>query len=368
MKITGLETRTVKVNHRGDWVFVFLRTDEGVTGLGEASHSGNDALMVQRLKQAEEFLIGREPFDIERTVSALVQQGVFRSRFSAGGAGAVEMALWDIAGKAVGLPVFRMLGGAVHRQVRLYANINRGLVERTPEEFARMAERAVAAGFDAVKCDPFDGLHLARLGREAGERALDPAMSRLKAIRRAVGEKVDLLVDAHARFSPALAREVARRLEEFGLFWLEDPVELEQMEALLELRRATQIPLAGAEGLINRFEYRRVLERGCLDVILPDVKYCAGILELKRIASLAETFGVLVAPHGPSGPVSLAASVQAMLGTPNFLIQEYAFGEIDWRADLAHGTEILENGRVPIPERPGLGVELDEKLLERYQA
>jgi len=368
MKITGLETRVVKVNRRGNWVFVFVHTDEGITGLGEASHSGNDVLMVQRLKQAEEFLIGRDPFEIERVVSALAQQGALRSRFSAGGAGAIEMALWDVAGKAAGLPVYRMLGGAVHRQVRLYANINRGLVEGTPDEFARMAEKAATAGFDAVKCDPFDGLHLARLGREAEERAFDPAMSVLKAIRRAIGEKVDLLVDAHARFSPVLAREVARRLEEFGLFWLEDPVELEQMEALLELRRVTRTPLAGAEGLVNRFEYRRILERGCLDVILPDVKYCAGILDLKKIAALAETFGVLVAPHGPSGPVALAASVQAMLGTPNFLIQEYAFGEIDWRADLACGTEIVEGGRVPMPERPGLGVELDEKLLDRHQA
>ena len=364
MKITGIDIRKIKVNARGDWIFVFVRTDAGITGVGEASQSGNDDLVVAHLRRMESVITGQDPSDIVRISARLAQMGVYRWRFGLGTAAAVEMALWDICGKSAGLPVYKLLGGALRRSIRLYANINRGLVERTPEEFADTACRAMEDGFTAVKCDPFDGFHLNGLGKGSVEAAMEQGTARLRAIRDGIGDGIDLMVDVHARFNVPSLRTLVQRLAEFNLLWLEDPVPIEHFSFMGDLRRETQTAIAGGEGLHSPEEFKSLLDMGCLDVFLPDVKYCGGILPLKRISSLIDMYGALVAPHGPCGPVGIAASVHAMLGTPNFLILEYPFGEVDWRDRFTKGTEHVSDGQVPLPDAPGLGIELDESMLE----
>lgn len=363
MKITGLETRAVYVNRRGNWLFVLVHTDAGITGLGEASQSGNDHLVSAYLSQMERLIRDQDPFDIEHIGAQLRS---FRSRLGLKAASAIEMALWDICGRAVGLPAYRLWGGGLRDSIRLYANINRGLTQRTPEGYARRASQAAEAGFTAIKCAPFDGIHHSQFDRGINWAAIERALECLRAVRHAVGDGVDLLVDAHARFNTPVAMQVSALLEEFDLFWFEMPVPQGQVEATTEIQAASTMPIAGGEGLFSRRQFKELLDARCLDVLMPDAKYCGGIGELRRVASLAETYGIPVAPHGPSGPVSVAAGVHAMLGTPNFLILEFAFGEVDWRGQLTRATERIVDGYIPAPEAPGLGIELDEETLERH--
>ena len=366
MKIRDLEVKVLHVNQRGNWVLLFVHTDSGLTGFGEASQTGNDAFMVEYLRQITPRIKGLDPRDIIHVCNIINPLGPFRQRFTQAAASAVEMALWDICGKAAGLPVYRMLGGAVHPSLRLYANINRGLIEKTPQEYSRMAQRAVDSGFNAVKCDPFEGVHRFELGKETSGGDIQLGLERLSAIRSTIGDDVELMVDAHTRFNYPMAKMLCASLESFNLFWLEDPLEIEHTEATAELRSTFSMPMAGGEVMWNRHGFRKLLDTDCLDVLMPDVKYCGGIKELQWISNLADDYGVLISPHGPSGPVSVAAAVQAMLGTQNFLILEYAFGEVDWREELTMGSERIIDGHIPAPEKPGLGIELDRKMIEKH--
>ena len=366
MKITDLQVRVVHVNQRGNWVFLRIHTDSGITGWGEVSQTGNDRFMVEILDQITPRLIDEDPFDITRVCNLVNPLGPFTNRFARVAASGVEMALWDIYGKAMEQPVYRLLGGAVHPSIRLYANINRGLTEKTPEAFCRMARRAVESGFPAVKCDPFDGVYRFILNQDSGGEGIEAGIERLRAIRAEIGDEVKLLVDCHARFNAPAVKETCARLEEFNLYWIEDPVNIEHTKVTAEIRDKYSPAMAGGEIIWNRYDFRKFLDADCVDILMPDVKYCGGIKEVKWASALADTYGVLVSPHGPSGPISLAAGAQAMLGESNFLTLEYSFGEVDWRDELTAGTEQIVGGEIPLPELPGLGVELNEKALEKY--
>ena len=366
MKITDLDVRVVHINKRGNWVFLFIHTDSGITGLGEASQTANDKFMVESFRQIRSRIQGEDPLEILKVYRKINPMGPFQNQFMQATASAVEMALWDICGKAAEMPVYKLLGGKVHSAVRLYANINRGLVEKTAEEYAEMAQRAVNAGFNAVKCDPFDGVYRYDLASGESWKSVIMGLERLRAVRSAIGDNIDLMVDAHTRFNYPTARELCARLEEFNLFWLEDPVDITQTNDWRKIKAEYCKPLAGGEVLWNRNQFRQMLDQDCLDVLMPDVKYCGGIKELKWISDLADSYGVLISPHGPSGPVSLAAGAHAMLGTANFLTLEFAFGEVDWREELTRGSEHIIDGQIQIPENPGLGIELDPKIIDKF--
>jgi len=365
MKIAEVTSHQVRVNHRGDWVFVRVRTDDGIVGWGEASHSGNDAAVRLAIGELAKRAVGRSPFEIE----AIVQAGAaaVRGFVSATAASGLEHALWDVVGKAAGQPVRNLIGGPLRDRVRLYANVNRHVTRREPASYAAAAAAAVAEGFAAVKCAPFDDVHWTRLGDADGQRALLVGLERVRAIRRAVGPDVDLLVDCHWRFDVPTARRVAEELAPERLFWIEDPVGQDDPAQLREVKSFLGTRLAGGERLLTRAGFAALAEARAVDVVMPDLKHVGGILETRKIAAVAEVHGVAVAPHAPAGPIASAASAQACATLANFLILEHAWGEVDWRADLV-GGERIEGGCRVLGDRPGLGVDVDERLLERHRA
>lgn len=360
MKITGVDLAAVRVNHRGDWVFVYVNTDEGLRGLGEMRAGKNYAGRLRAVKELAEWLRGRDPRRIRDFLIRFTRTGCDRDTF--GAVSALEQALWDILGKSLDVPVCTLLGGPVRDDVRLYANINRASQDRSPENFADLAARAVGEGFDAVKLAPFDEMHR-EIDSAAG--AL-PGIVRVQAVRRAVGSEVDLLVDCHSRFTVRGALETAAALRDLDVYWFEQPVPEVELGAVVEVNRRCGLRTAGGEGRMAGHEFREVLENAAMDVVMPDVTVVGGIAKLKSIADMAESFGVPTAPHGPFGPVAVSAGMHVMVTQPDFLILEYGWGEIAWRSELTLPSEEIVNGRIRPGRRPGLGVELNPDVLKAH--
>ena len=362
MKITGIDVDIVHVNHRGNWVFVHVNTDEGIRGLGELSPSGPKAGCLAVLHRMADALEGRDPRRIEHIVSSFTPMDLDRAGVLA--LSAVEQALWDILGKSLGVPVYTLLGGSCHDEIHLYANINRATTDRTPEGFARNAAAAVADGFDAVKLAPFDGMPR---GIDRAQDA-EPGIACMRAVREAIGPDVKLLIDCHSHFTAAGALEVADALRELDLFWFEEPVPDDDIDGYLEVKAHCGMPVAGGESRQLRRGFWETLQRRTVDILMPDVTIVGGIGELKKVADMAATHSIPTAPHGPFGPVTIAAGVHAMAAHPGFMILEYAWGEVPWRHDLTIPSETINNGRISLPDAPGLGVELNPDVVETHRA
>ncbi len=364
--VAGLETFLVKVNRRGDWLLVRLQTSAGVTGLGDASQGGNDALTVKLLGQFLELLRGRPLFEIERLRAAVEPEVARQGRPAAVAFSALEQCLWDIQGQILGLPCYDLFGGALRNRIRCYANINRSTEERTPAGFAAMAARAVRDGFDAFKLAPFDGM-------PRGDAAAVASFTRqglecARAVRQVIGEKRDLLIDAHSNFDLERGLELARRFEPLKLFWLEEVTPARSLENLAAINRAAKMPTAGGESIYGVKGFYPYIQAGAVDILMPDVKYCGGMLELKKIAALAEAAGLPVSPHGVASPVGHFGAAHVCVGLPNFLILEYSYGEVPWRAELVDPPERLPGGHVELPARPGLGIKLNERVARQHAA
>jgi galactonate dehydratase len=277
------------------------------------------------------------------------------------GIAVIETACWDIVGKALGQPVYRLLGGPVQERVKAYAN-GWYTVERSPEEFHAAARRVVERGYRALKLDPFGA------GRYELERdELVRSLSLVEAVRDAVGPEVDILVEMHGRFTPAQAIAIARELEPLAPGWIEEPVPPENLKALAKVARKVDLPVATGERIHNRFEFRELFELQAADVVQPDPTMCGGILETKKIAAWAEAYYVLLAPHNVGGPVSTAACLHLAATVPNFKIQEHFndFAE-DWVKEAAPGNPEVVDGYFALPDGPGLGVTLNEDLVREH--
>jgi galactonate dehydratase len=282
--VTDLEIFTVKVNRRGNWLLIRLHTSAGVHGIGEASH-GKDELVVKLLRQFFERLKGRGIFEIEwlrqQVRSQIAENGVSAAVALSG----LEQCLWDIQGKVFGVPVYELLGGKLRDRIRNYANINRSTEDRTPGGFASMAEKAVAAGFDAIKLAPFDGMP---------PRLTDPeeftklGLNCAAAVRRVIGPERDLLIDVHSHYDLERGRDLTRRFEPLKLFWLEEVTPAQPIEWLATINREAKMPTAGGETIYGVRGFYPYIVAGAVDIVMPDVKYCGGVLELKKIAALAE--------------------------------------------------------------------------------
>ncbi|MDE0085492.1 MAG: mandelate racemase/muconate lactonizing enzyme family protein, partial [Candidatus Poribacteria bacterium] len=259
-------------------------------------------------------------------------------------------------GKALDVPSYQLLGGKCREKIRLYANINRATVDRSPDGFAHNAERAVAEGFTAIKCAPFDDVSVANISRGTLTPAIRLGIDRIRTIRAAIGADIDLMVDCHSRFNPGVLIQVAKELEDLHLFWIEDAVPLDNLDAFAHISRSIGIPIATGERLRTLADFDRLLIQAHVDYILPDVKHVGGISGLKKIATLAAARNVMMTPHNPSGPVATAASVQCMASVPNFAILEYAWGEVDWRASLTEPPEEIVDGFIEVPTGTGLGI------------
>lgn len=364
--VTGLETFVVKVNRRGNWVLFRLNTTAGVSGVGDASHGGKDDLVIARGRRWVEALKGRSVFDVEWLRQVAAAEVERTGRPAAVALGALEQCLWDIQGKLLGVPVYRLFGGLLERCIRTYANINRSTEPRTPAGFAAMAERAAQAGFDAVKLAPFDGMPPMSAPAAEIDKAIDLAVEAIQAVRHAIGPQRDLLVDVHSHLNLERGLALARRLEPLRLFWLEEVCR--SLEDLAAINRAAPMPTAGGESVFGLKGFYRYITAGAADIVMPDIKYCGGMLELKKIAAMAEGAGLRVSPHGPTSPVGGVAAAHVCATLPNFLILEHSFGEVPWRPEVIEPPEWIERGVLSVPDRPGLGVELNERTLRRYAA
>ncbi|MBO9712388.1 mandelate racemase/muconate lactonizing enzyme family protein [Sphingomonas sp.] len=365
--VAGLEAWKLPVNHRGDWLVLRLRTESGLTGIGDASHGGTDAKTVAYLRRFAELLRGRSIFEVEafrQAVAPILAQEPGASAIVA--ASALEHCLWDLMGKALGVPTHDLLGGAVHARIPLYANINRSTLPRTADAFAAMAARAVGEGFSAVKLAPFDEMPADVSRTNDVTPLIDQGVARAEAVRAAIGPKRRLLLDAHSRFTGAEGLALASRLEPLDLYWLEEVTPAEPIEPLAAINRAARMPTAGGEsvrGVAGSYPYIRA---GAVDIVMPDVKICGGMLELKKIAALAEAAGLAVSPHGPASPVGNLAAAQVAATLPNFTILEHSFGEVPWRAELITPFETLDRGAMVLATAPGFGAALNPQALAKY--
>ena len=374
LRVTGFDLLPVRATERTVWLIVRVRTDAGLTGLGEASDAfgfanttkQDAARMESELRGFFGLIDGKSPLEI----GAYRQQGerivVKGGLVSATAFSAIEQALWDLAGKSLDVPTYTLFGGRVRDTLQVYANVNRATRPRTPAGFAAAAKAAVLDGFRAVKAAPFDGFPAPGSPATAIEAAVESGIASVAAMRDAIGPDVELMVDCHSFFDVPLAERVARRLEPQRLAWYEEPVPPERVDETREIRRRIQQPMAGGEILYGVAGFAPLSRNQAVDVIMPDVKHCGGLLELTRIAAVAEHDGVTVAPHNPSGPVSTAASIQVCAVLKNFRLLEFQWGEVEWRSDILNPPERFENGAIRVPERPGFGIELNEKVVRAH--
>ncbi|MCJ7550575.1 MAG: mandelate racemase/muconate lactonizing enzyme family protein [Anaerolineae bacterium] len=365
MKITHIEPIVVEVTERGDWVFVLVHTDAGITGLGEASHSLNDALLVATLEVFADQLVGQDPLAIRKIGSML--SGVLGGRITHTAVSAIDQALWDILGQHLGVPIHALFGGAVRRKLRLYANINRHVRDRSPEGFAAAARQAVDEGFAAVKLAPFDELRGPDHVRTGPRASWRPGVDRVRAVRVAIGDEIDLAIDCHGRMEASEAIVVGRELEDCNLMWYEEPVKHTFPDQLALISRSVPMPTASAESVFAVEGFRSFLLERVVDVLMPDVKHCGGLSEMQSIADAARLKQLLIAPHNPSGPVATVSTAHSACTISNFLVLEYAWGEVDWRADLITPREPVQDGYLIVSDTPGLGYKLNMDVVTAHR-
>ena len=366
-------------------IILRLTTDEGIYGLGEvglAYGTGSSGGLGMLKQMVERFLIGADPGRVEEMWHAL-----YRRTFWGQGGGpvvygamsAIDEALWDIKGKAVGLPVCELLGGKTRDAIRVYANAwySRRTPEGrqvcvTPQDYAEAARRSADDGYNALKFDPFavppDGVWRYPERILSRQRA-DLAYERVAAVREAVGPEVDILVEVHGNLGTTSAIEMGRRLVELDPFFYEEPVDAMNVECMLKVAQNVPIPIAAGERLYTRYGFREYIEKQAIDILQPDMGLAGGISEVKKIAAYAETYNLHVQPHNCAGPVSTAASVQLDACITNFIIQEWFPYRDSTTYDLveeAFDTQAV-NSEFIIPDKPGLGVTLNEEVMARYR-
>jgi len=372
MKITKIETLVCNARMR-NWIFVKVVTDQpGLHGWGEATLEWHTRAVVGALEDLSQLLIGEDPTRIEHLWQMMYRQhfwhanGIVRATALSG----IDIALWDILGKTHGVPCHKLWGGPVRDYVRLYCHLGGGRMEDFYEtspadakKFADLGRRAVEDGFSAFKCMavpetmPIEGLRPIRYAEKC-----------VAALRDAVGEGVDIMVDCHARPSPRMGIKFAKALEPYGLYFFEEPCWPENPKDLAAVQRAVATPIATGERLVGVHAFRDLLEKRGASVIQPDITHCGGLTEARRIAALAEAYRVAMAPHNPQGPVSTAASLELGFATPSYVICESVHADVPWRADVVReGFQVDPKTRTVRPSaRPGLGIEIDEAEVKKH--
>jgi galactonate dehydratase len=358
VRITSVEPLVVDVGSR-NWLFVVVETGEGVTGLGEGSLPGHPRAVAAAVEEYREYLVGEDPARIQHLWQVMYRQPFFRSGAVVLSAmSAIEQALWDIKGKVAGLPVYELLGGRCHDRIKLYAN---GPDGTTLEELADSARSLVERGFTGMKtglAEPVLPVQGDGIFRRAAEHA--------EALRDAVGADVEIGWDAHGRFSPAMSIKLARALEPYDIWFLEEPALPENAKGLAQVARATSIPIATGERLFTKWAFREVLELGAAALLQPDLSHCGGVLEARAIAAMAEVYYCGFAPHNPLGPVNTIVSAHVAMASPNFVALELCLYPEDWTRELLTEPLELAGGFLELSDKPGWGVELDLELCRRH--
>lgn len=367
MKITRIEPLVVGAPTPGcarlsnrNYIFVKVHTDEGITGLGEATLESHDHAVLGALRDLEALVLGEDPRRIEYLTQTMTRSLFWKGGVIKGSAVAgIELALWDILGKSLGEPVHRLVGGACRDKIRVYVNGWTG-GSTDPGEIRERLHAACAAGYDAFK------FSIALPGWPIRDPALRRTIIRAaETIRTEVGDDAPLMFDGHGRYDADFAIELGRAFEPLGMTFFEEPVQPEDVDGLARVAAATHIPVASGERLAFKQEFRTLLERHGASIVQPDLSHTCGFGEGLKIAHLADAFAAFVAPHGPMSPVLTAISLHLDAVSPNFLIQERLFLN-DWRNEVITEPLTVENGYLKIPEGPGWGIELNEELCRAH--
>ena len=367
MKITAVKSYAVHPGWRKNLIFVKVETDAGIHGWGEAySQYDRDTAVMAQLQALGPYLVGRSPFDIKHfTQFAFDDYAARRGSVELFCAiSGIEQAMWDIVGKATKQPVYNLLGGKYREKIRVYANgWSYGMKE--PADYARAAEKVVKQGFTAMKFDPLPSPWRSWIPKEHEKRAI----SVVKAIRDAVGPDIDLLIEQHRRLAPMHAIRLDKQLAEFDLYWMEESCQAEFPDELAQIRREIGVPVVIGEATYTKTGFRPLLEKRSADILNPDVACVGGILELKEIAAMAESFLVAMSPHNYNSTlVALASTVHASATMPNFIITEYFLPFVDFCDTISPNQLKPKNGYIELPTAPGLGIDVDEEALKKHPA
>jgi galactonate dehydratase len=361
VKITGFDTFLANAGLR-NYLFIRLCTDTGLSGIGEATLEWQERTVETLLHEwVRGRVLGRDPFDLEVLIGGLIRDQYQGGSTVMTAISGVEIALWDLIGKACGQPVYRLLGGRCHDRIRTYANGWYGGA-RTPQEFAERAGSTVERGYRALKFDPFGTAWKTLEPEEA-----DLAVETVAAVRKTVGPRVGLMIEFHGRLAAGTSAALIRRLAPFEPAWCEEPVAPECLDLLADVKRSACCPIAAGERLYTLADFYRLTALRAADVVQMDLAHCGGISAGKKIAAMADVQDLRVAPHCSIGPVALAAALHFDVSTPNFMIQE-AFAEFDvpWRSDLVAGWNPIKKGELVLGDAPGLGLELDLTAIAKH--
>ena len=360
MKITDIKCFTVDC-FRTNWVFVKVYTDEGIDGIGEATLEYKEKALLGAVEHIKEYLAGQNPLDIEKHWHDIYRDADWRGGpVLMSALSAVEMALWDILGKYLNVPVYQLLGGKINEKVRIYVN-GWFAGAKTPKEFGEKAKIAVQKGVTAMKWDPFGKSYL-----DISNKDLNIAIECIGAVREAVGNDVDLLIEGHGRFNIPTGIKIAKELEQFQPMFFEEPVPPDNLDALKAVKDKSPVAIAAGERLYTRWDYKHMFDKMAADYIQPDISHAGGIMELKKIAAAAECRYIPFAPHNPSGPVANAATLQLAACCPNFSILEIMYSDVEWRKDVTNESLEYKNGYIAIPDKPGLGIEINEEACLKH--
>ena len=370
LKIT--EIRTAEVRVHGYQVHVRVYTDQGIIGQGESTDAAQGN--VPLIRSFARLLQGQDPLNVDAAFERIRTSGVFAGAQSGQyvtALTAVETALWDIAGKALGLPVYQLLGGKVRDRVRIYCDSGaREMIPGDERSIARMRE-IQEMGFTAAKIDIDDATDPARFDRvnwTANNNEIDHMLAKIAFTREHYPKNFELAVDMHARYDATTGKRVAKEVEPFKLMWLEEPVPAENIDAMRDIRASTSTPICCGENIYMRWGFREVLEKRAADIIMPDFQKTGGLLESRKIADMAHAYYVPVAPHAVTSPIGMMATAHVCAAIPNFLVQEWHWIDSPelWRNWVREG-EIIQKGYITPPERAGLGVEMNDEGARKAQ-
>lgn len=362
MRIEGIETFVVQnppdvMPYR--WLLIKMHTDKGITGVGESGYHGLPEAALAAIEAQKRYLVGKDPFEIEHHWQFLYRFSHFRGAAITASLSAFDIAMWDIFGKALDMPVYRLLGGKCRDKVRLYIHIKGDTIDDLVED----GLRAVREGFTVLRFSPFPENYY-DLPYSA---LMEATVERVAAVREAVGNGVDMCIDVHRRLNPAEAITLAKDLEPYHLLFYEDPIRPDSVQSMAEVARKINIPIATGERLETIYDFRELLQAGATQHVRPDVCLCGGITQTKKIAAIAESFNAGVIPHNPLSPVSTAACVQIDACIPNFVVQEYTGEDIPPKNQMVKRPLKLENGYLIVPDEPGIGIELNDEFLKAHQ-
>lgn len=374
MKITDVQACVIgrPEPHSGGsvWTFVRIYTDEGLVGTGECNSAGPAAsgfATKEAILTLKPRLIGQDPMNVGPLYEMLRRSGRYGGTSNAPiifAITGIENALYDIVGKALGVPVYQLLGGKYRDKIRLYADCHAG-EDESPQAYAEKAIEAVEDGYSAVKFD-VDHTGVGKLDRfnwTVGAKEMSHIINLVQAVREAIGYEIDLAIDCHGQFDLPSAITFTKAVENLRLLWVEEPVPAENIDALAQVKAATSTVICTGENQYTRFEFLELLQRQACDIIMPDLAKAGGIMEAKRIAEIADAFYVPIAPHNVSSPLGMAAACHVMASVPNFLLLEFHGRDITWWEDLCDGDKpFIENGWMQVPNKPGIGVELNDEV------